>query len=96
MGYNIWIEIAGWTGAVLILAAYALVSAGRVSGRSVTYQYMNIVGATGFILNGWWHGALPSVALNVIWLMIGTLALCRVIFYPGQDLEPPKAPAPKN
>ena len=32
---------------------------------------MNVVGAAGFVVNGWWHGALPSAALNVIWMLIG-------------------------
>jgi len=51
---------------------------GRLTGQSVVYQAMNVVGAAGFIVNGWWHGALPSAALNVIWMMIGALALWRI------------------
>ena len=39
---------------------------------------MNVFGAAGFIVNGWWHGALPSAVLNVIWMMIGTIALIRL------------------
>jgi hypothetical protein len=39
---------------------------------------MNVVGAAGFIVNGWWHGAIPSAALNVIWLLIGAVALWRI------------------
>ena len=30
---------------------------------------MNLVGAAGFVVNGWWHGALPSATLNVVWLL---------------------------
>lgn len=73
------VEVAGWTGAALILAAYALLSAGRLTGRSLTYQLMNVVGAAGFIINGWWHGALPSAALNVLWLAIGAIASWRIL-----------------
>jgi hypothetical protein len=40
---------------------------------------MNVVGAAGFIINGWWHGALPSAALNVLWLMIGAFASIRIL-----------------
>ena len=72
-------EIAGWTGAVLILLAYLLLSMGRLTGRSVAYQAMNVVGAAGFVLNGWWHGAHPSASLNVIWMMIGAVALWRIL-----------------
>jgi hypothetical protein len=40
---------------------------------------MNIAGAAGFVINGWWHGAWPSAALNVLWLMIGAVASWRIV-----------------
>ena len=73
------VEIAGWTGATLILLAYLLLSMGRLTGRSAAYQAMNVAGAAGFIANGWWHGAFPSAALNVIWMLIGAVALSRIL-----------------
>ena len=73
------VEAAGWIGAALILLAYLLLSMGKVTGQSPLYQGMNIVGAAGFIINGWWHGALPSAVLNVIWMMIGGVALWRIL-----------------
>jgi hypothetical protein len=73
------VEVAGWGGAVLILLAYLLLSAGRLTGQSLLYQSMNVVGAAGFIINGWWHGALPSAALNVLWLLIGAVATWRIL-----------------
>ena len=72
------VEAAGWTGAALILAAYLLLSLGRLTGRSALYQAMNVVGAAGFVVNGWWHGAIPSASLNVVWLLIGAVALWRI------------------
>lgn len=72
------VEVAGWTGAALILLAYLLLSMGKLTGQSPLYQWMNVVGAAGFIVNGWWHGALPSAALNVVWMMIGGVALWRI------------------
>ena len=72
------VEIAGWAGALLILGAYALLTAERVTSRSPLYQAMNVAGAAGFIVNGWWHGAIPSAVLNVIWMMIGVTALWRM------------------
>ena len=71
--------MAGWSGAVLILLAYLLLSMGRLTGRSAVYQAMNVVGAAGFIVNGWWHGAIPLAALNIIWMMIGAVALARIM-----------------
>jgi hypothetical protein len=73
------VEIAGWGGAALILLAYLLLSAGRLTGQSIVYQGMNVVGAAGFVINGWWHGALPSAVLNILWLLIGAIASWRII-----------------
>jgi hypothetical protein len=73
------VEVAGWAGASLILGGYLLLSMGKVTGQSLAYQAMNVVGAAGFIINGWWHGALPSAALNVLWLLIGAFASWRIL-----------------
>jgi len=79
------VEVAGWAGALLILLAYLLLSMGRVTGQSLLYQGMNIVGAAGFVINGWWHRALPSAALNVLWLLIGAIASWRIIRKQGSS-----------
>ena len=42
------VEVAGWTGALLILLAYALLSSGKLDGQSRAYQWMNVGGAVGF------------------------------------------------
>jgi len=69
------VEAAGWIGATLILVAYILLSLGRLDGRSRTFQWMNVVGAAGFIVNSGWHGAIPSAALNLVWLGVGLATL---------------------
>lgn len=71
-------EVVGWIGAVLILGGYALLTAGKVTARSVSYQAMNVVGALGFIANSAWNGAWPSAVLNVIWVGIGGVALWQI------------------
>ena len=55
-----------------------LLSAGKFSGNSLIYQAMNVVGAAGFVVNGWWHGAVPSATLNVLWMGIGLFASIRI------------------
>jgi hypothetical protein len=72
------VEIIGWLAAALILGAYALLTAGKVTARSPLYQWMNVVGAAGFILNSGINGAYPSAALNVIWMAIGGAALWSI------------------
>jgi hypothetical protein len=48
---------------------------------------MNVFGAIGFVINGWWHRALPSTALNVVWAAIGLFTLLRL----ARRREPPSA-----
>jgi hypothetical protein len=72
------IETVGWVGALFILAAYILLSIGRLDGRSRTYQWMNVVGSAGFVINSGWNGALPSAVLNAVWLGIGFLTLWQL------------------
>ncbi|HEY6916937.1 MAG TPA: hypothetical protein VI381_04780 [Allosphingosinicella sp.] len=73
------VEIVGWIGAVTILAAYLLLTAGRLNGNSRLYQALNVIGAGGFVINSAWHGAMPSAILNVIWMGIGLTALARIV-----------------
>ena len=75
---NLAIEIAGWIAALLILLAYGLLSSGRMTSNSLTFQWMNIVGAAGFIVNGVWNQAYPSAALNIAWMGIGLATLWRM------------------
>ena len=73
---------------LLILGAYALLTAGKLDARSPTYQWMNVVGAAGFIVNSGWNGAIPSAALNVVWMGIGIYALSRL----ARRRQPPATP----
>ncbi|HVI05046.1 MAG TPA: hypothetical protein VM711_03005 [Sphingomicrobium sp.] len=79
------VEVAGWTGAVLILFAYLLLSAGKLTGQSLVYQAMNVLGALGFVINGWWHRAIPSAVLNVLWLLIGAVATWQIMKKKGSS-----------
>lgn len=78
MTLDVFMEAVGWIGAILILAGYFLLSAGRLDAKSRLYQWLNVVGAIGFIANSSWNGAWPSAALNVIWVGIGVVALARI------------------
>jgi len=78
MTLDLAMEVAGWIGAVLILAGYGLLSAGKLDAKSPAYQWLNVVGALGFIANSSWNGAWPSAALNVIWVGIGVVALIKI------------------
>jgi ABC-type multidrug transport system permease subunit len=81
-------DTTGWLGALSLLSAYALVSSGRLSGSGLRFQLLNVAGALGLLLNSMYHGAWPSVGLNVVWLVLACLALIRL----GSARVPPPAP----
>lgn len=85
---NLWVEVVGWLGAVVLLTAYGLLSTGRIA-TGLTYQLLNLTGATLLAINAVVHRALPSAAVNVVWLIIGLAALRRL----HTRRRPPTTPA---
>lgn len=69
------ITLLGWLGAGVLLAAYALVSTGRLAGDGVTFQCLNVAGGVALATNSAYHGAWPSAALNIVWIAVGVAAL---------------------
>jgi hypothetical protein len=65
------IEVIGWVAAALMLSAYLLLTAGKISGHSRIYHWLNVLSGGGFIINSGWNGAYPSAFINVVWMMIG-------------------------
>lgn len=71
------LEIIGWVGTGLILIAYFLVSIKKLEPTSKTYQFLNLFGAVGVGANSLVHHALPSVGINLAWMIIAIYALIR-------------------
>lgn len=71
------IDVAGWIGMALLISAYGLVTTGRILGPSLTFQLMNLVGGALLMVNSAWYGAWPSAALNLVWVVIGSVGLVR-------------------
>ncbi len=71
------IDVAGWIGMALLIGAYALVTTGRILGPSLAFQLMNLVGGALLMVNSGWYGAWPSAALNLVWVVIGSVGLVR-------------------
>ena len=75
---RLFVDVAGWAAALLILGGYALLTAGKVDAKSPAYQWMNVLGAIGFVINSGYFKAWPSAVLNVVWAGIGIVALIRI------------------
>lgn len=77
MTLALFIDAIGWAAMVLLVAAYGLVSTGRMTAQGVPYQLANLAGGIALTVNTWWHGAMPSVILNIFWAGIAVAALWR-------------------
>jgi hypothetical protein len=69
------VDVLGWLGAVLLLLAYWRVSHGLLDPKGRHYQWLNVAGGALLIVNSAWYGAFPSVAVNVVWILVGLQAL---------------------
>jgi len=74
------INILGWTGSVLYLLAYALVSAKKTQGDSLLYQGMNIVAGVFLVIYTLSLQAYATTGLNAVWTIIGLVTLGRKWF----------------
>jgi hypothetical protein len=71
------INILGWTGSVLYLFAYALVSLKKTEGDSILYQGMNIIAGSLLIVYSYSLGAYATTGLNAVWAAIGMFTIGR-------------------
>ncbi len=71
------IDILGWTGSILYLLAYALVSMKKTEGDSVLYQGVNIFAGTLLVIYTLYLGAYATTGLNAVWVAIGLFTLGR-------------------
>jgi hypothetical protein len=71
-------DILGWVGSVEILAAFGLNSFQKMRSDSVTFQLLNLSGASFLIINSVAHQAYPFTFINSVWVCISLLALVKI------------------
>lgn len=72
-------EIIGWGGAILVVIGFALVSFEVITPRDLAYQIINIIGATGVLVNAFHKRDYPSGGLNLVFALIAAGALVRIL-----------------
>lgn len=77
MSTKLLIDILGWTGSILYLLAYGLVSAKKTEGDSVLYQGINIFAGVLLVIYTLSLGAYATTGLNAVWVAIGVFTLGR-------------------
>jgi hypothetical protein len=77
MGFPLFMDIVGWIGAALVLSAYFLVSSRRLIGDSAPFQWLNLAGGIGLLVNTLYYRAYPSSLVNIVWILIASVTLFR-------------------
>lgn len=77
MSQSILIDILGWIGSILVVAAYALSISGRLQPSSKLYLWANLVGSAFLIVNTLSYGAIPSAMVNIIWVGIAIWGMLK-------------------
>jgi hypothetical protein len=75
MNNHIWFDAIGWTGAALLLVAYAMVSSKKLEVDSTAYQLLNIIGSVFLVANTIFYRAYPSSFVNVIWAGVAIFSI---------------------
>lgn len=74
---EIFIPVCGWTGTVLVVWAYYLVSNQKIDSSGTAYQLMNLIGSIGVGVNVFYLKAWPAVVLEVVWGAIAIVTLMK-------------------
>jgi hypothetical protein len=77
MNSKLLIDILGWTGSILYLLAYTLVSLRKTEGDSLLYQGINIIAGTLLVIYTLSLGAFATTGLNAVWVAIGIFTIGR-------------------
>ncbi len=79
MNWQLIIDIIGWIGSIEVILAYGLNSYQKIRSNSLLYQMLNLTGGIFLIINTVYYGAYPSTAINIVWVVIATIAIASLI-----------------
>jgi len=73
------IDIIGWTGVVVYVAAYALLSLGWMKADRVNYHALNALGGICLVVIAYHKSDTPNLFVNLIWIMIAGLSIINIL-----------------
>jgi hypothetical protein len=72
-----WYDWVGMLGTLMVLAAFFLLQAGRLSGTGLVYQLLNLFGAAGVLLSLWGRFNVSVFLLEATWVAISAYGIAR-------------------
>ena len=74
---ELFFDIIGWIGMILMLLAYVLLSANKIK-NSYFYQFLNLLAATLMSIGLFPKNAWFSFALEIIWGLIAIITIIKI------------------
>ncbi|MCJ0825138.1 hypothetical protein MQC88_04070 [Luteimonas sp. 50] len=74
-----WYDWVGIAGTLMVLGAFALLQAGRVSGTGIVYQLLNLFGAGGVLLSLLGTFNVSVFLLEATWVLISGYGIARSV-----------------
>ena len=72
-----WYDWIGMAGTLMVLVAFFLLQAGRVSGTGIVYQLLNLLGAGGVLLSLLGTFNVSVFLLEFTWVLISGYGIVR-------------------
>jgi paired small multidrug resistance pump len=72
-----WYDWTGIAGTLMVLAAFYLLQAGRVSGTGLVYQLLNLFGAGGVLVSLWGKFNVSVFVLELAWMVVSLYGIVR-------------------
>ncbi len=85
-------NVVGIAGVLLVLLAYFLLQAGRLSRDVIWYSILNAVGAALILWSLYYEVNLPSIVMELSWLMVSIYGVVRCVRAGAGQRPGPPAP----
>ena len=72
-----WYDWIGMLGTLMVLAAFFLLQAGRLSGTGIVYQMLNLLGAGGVMVSLLGQFNVSVFFLELAWMLVSAYGIAR-------------------
>ena len=72
-----WYDWIGMLGTLMVLAAFFLLQAGRLSGTGIVYQLLNLLGAGGVMVSLLGQFNVSVFFLELSWMLVSAYGIAR-------------------
>ncbi len=73
-------DLVGTIGALMVCAAYFMVSRGMVDPEGAAYHLVNLCGALMLLVSLWFRPNPGAILIETIWALIALLALVSLLY----------------